>query len=88
MNIDEQVNYLMRGAEYGDQQVFDAMADELRERLIESEKKLVCHSKFIVALTRHHLTCIWVIRCLCANWHSSRSWGGMTLLSSLAPLRL
>ena len=38
MNIDEQVNYLMRGAEYGDQQVFDAMADELRERLIESEK--------------------------------------------------
>jgi len=38
MNIDEQVNYLMRGAEYGDQQVFDAMADELRERLVESDK--------------------------------------------------
>ena len=38
MNIDEQLNYLMRGAEYGDQQVFDAMANELRERLVESEK--------------------------------------------------
>ena len=38
MNIDERVNYLMRGAEYGDKQVYDAMADELRERLVESDR--------------------------------------------------
>jgi len=38
MNIDQQVAYLMRGTEYGDQTFHDAMAKELRERLVESEK--------------------------------------------------
>lgn len=38
MNIDQQVNYLMRGTEYGDDITQKAMADELRQRLIDSEK--------------------------------------------------
>ena len=33
MNIDEQVAFLMRGTEYGDEQLKQAMTDELRERL-------------------------------------------------------
>jgi len=39
MTIDEQVAYLMQGAEYGDDQVKAAMAAELKERLIETEKE-------------------------------------------------
>ena len=39
MNIDEQVAYLMRGTEYGDPETYQAMAKELRERLIESERE-------------------------------------------------
>ena len=38
MNIDQQVAYLMRGVEYGDLTTQQSMADELRERLIESEQ--------------------------------------------------
>jgi tyrosyl-tRNA synthetase len=38
MNIEEQVKLLMQGTEYGDEQLKQAMADELRERLIEAEK--------------------------------------------------
>jgi tyrosyl-tRNA synthetase len=38
MNVDQQVTYLMRGVEYGDPAMFDAMKKELRERLIESER--------------------------------------------------
>jgi tyrosyl-tRNA synthetase len=34
MNIEEQVAYLMRGTEYGDEDLKGAMADELRQRLI------------------------------------------------------
>lgn len=37
MTIDERVAYLMQGTEYGDEQLKQAMADELRERLIEAE---------------------------------------------------
>ncbi len=37
MNIDEQVAYLMRGTEYGDEALKQAMAEELRQRLIEAE---------------------------------------------------
>jgi len=37
MNIDEQVALLMQGTEYGDEQLKQAMANELRERLIEAE---------------------------------------------------
>ena len=38
MNIEQQVAYLMRGVEYGDKITHQAMANELRERLLESEK--------------------------------------------------
>lgn len=39
MTIDQQVAYLMQGAEYGDGQVKKAMAAELRTRLLETEKE-------------------------------------------------
>jgi tyrosyl-tRNA synthetase len=39
MNIDKQVAILMQGTEYGDEDVKQAMADELRQRLIEAEKE-------------------------------------------------
>ena len=39
MTIDEQVAYLMFGTEYGDNQVKEAMAVELKERLLEAEKE-------------------------------------------------
>ena len=39
MGIDEQVAYLMQGAEYGDDQVKKAMAAELKTRLLEAEKE-------------------------------------------------
>jgi tyrosyl-tRNA synthetase len=39
MTIDEQVEYLMQGTEYGDDELKKAMADELRQRLIEAEKE-------------------------------------------------
>ena len=38
MNINQQVTYLMRGVEYGDPAMFEAMKNELHERLIEAEK--------------------------------------------------
>ncbi|MCC6260121.1 MAG: tyrosine--tRNA ligase [Anaerolineales bacterium] len=38
MNIEEQVELLMQGAEYGDEELKKAMAAELRERLVLSEK--------------------------------------------------
>ena len=39
MNIDEQVEYLMQGTEYGDEQLKKNMADELRSRLIACQKE-------------------------------------------------
>jgi tyrosyl-tRNA synthetase len=39
MTTDEQVAYLMQGAEYGDEQVKKAMSDELKERLLQAEKE-------------------------------------------------
>ncbi|HLF87796.1 MAG TPA: tyrosine--tRNA ligase [Anaerolineales bacterium] len=39
MNIDEQVEYLMQGTQYGDEILKRNMAAELRERLIEAEKE-------------------------------------------------
>ncbi len=39
MNIDEQVEYLMQGVDYGDLAVEQAMAVELRERLIQAERE-------------------------------------------------
>jgi hypothetical protein len=38
MNIDEQVTYLMRGTEYGDAALQQAMTEELRQRLIEAQQ--------------------------------------------------
>lgn len=37
MNIDEQVAYLMRGTEYGDEDLKNSMAEELRQRLIDAQ---------------------------------------------------
>ncbi|MFC2025803.1 tyrosine--tRNA ligase [Chloroflexota bacterium] len=37
MNIDEQVVYLMQGTEYGDQELHNSMANELRQRLTFAE---------------------------------------------------
>ncbi len=39
MDIDEQVELLMQGTEYGDQELKRAMTVELRERLIQSQKE-------------------------------------------------
>ena len=39
MNIDEQVELLMLGTEYGDEELKKAMTNELRQRLIEAEKE-------------------------------------------------
>ena len=39
MNIDQQVAYLMQGTAYGDENLKEAMAKELRERLIAAEKE-------------------------------------------------
>ena len=38
MNIDEQVELLMQGTEYGDEPLKNAMAAELRQRLLDSQK--------------------------------------------------
>jgi tyrosyl-tRNA synthetase len=38
MNIDQQVEYLMQGSDFGDANIAENMAKELRDRLIESEK--------------------------------------------------
>ena len=39
MNIEEQVSYLMRGTEYGDEDLKEAMAGELRQRLVAAQKE-------------------------------------------------
>ncbi len=39
MNIDEQVELLMEGTEYGDEALKNAMAAELRQRLIDAQKE-------------------------------------------------
>ncbi|OQY36918.1 MAG: tyrosine--tRNA ligase [Anaerolineaceae bacterium 4572_5.2] len=39
MTIDEQVALLMQGTEYGDEKMTQAMANELRERLLEAKKE-------------------------------------------------
>jgi tyrosyl-tRNA synthetase len=39
MNIDEQVQLLMQGTEYGDDELKQTMTNELRQRLIEAEKE-------------------------------------------------
>ena len=39
MNIEEQVELLMQGTEYGDDELKKAMTDELRQRLLEAQKE-------------------------------------------------
>ncbi|MCL5610971.1 MAG: tyrosine--tRNA ligase [Chloroflexi bacterium] len=39
MNIDEQVELLMQGTEYGDEKLKETMSDELRQRLTEAAKE-------------------------------------------------
>lgn len=74
MNIDEQVEYLMQGADFGDSSIADAMAEELRERLIESEKTGKLYG-FIAAMTPPQPICIWGTPSPCANYASSRNLG-------------
>ena len=38
MNIEEQVELLMQGTEYGDEELKKAMANELRQRLVDAQK--------------------------------------------------
>jgi tyrosyl-tRNA synthetase len=39
LSIDEQVVYLMQGTEYGDEDLKQAMANELRQRLVDAQKE-------------------------------------------------
>jgi tyrosyl-tRNA synthetase len=39
MTIDEQVTYLMQGTDYGDKDIQQSMAEELKERLVEAKKE-------------------------------------------------
>ena len=39
MNIEEQVELLMQGTEYGDEELKKAMTDELRQRLLDAQKE-------------------------------------------------
>ena len=39
MNLDDQVSFLMKGTEYGDEKLKLAMAAELRERLLEAQRE-------------------------------------------------
>jgi tyrosyl-tRNA synthetase len=39
ISVDEQLNYLMRGTEYGDEEIKRTMAEELRQRLIDAERE-------------------------------------------------
>ena len=38
MNVDDQVTFLMKGTEYGDDTLKQAMATELRARLVDAER--------------------------------------------------
>ena len=44
MKIDEQVELLMQGTEYGDEALKQAMATELRERLLDLVRRLLAPS--------------------------------------------
>jgi len=58
MSIDEQVNDLMKGTEYGDEALRQAMADELRQRLLEAAqegRKLRVYCGFDPRTTDLHL---------------------------------
>ena len=39
MNIEEQVELLMQGTEYGDEELKKAMTNELRQRLLDAQKE-------------------------------------------------
>lgn len=70
--IDEQVEILMSGTEYGDPQIRENMKRDLRERLLESEKPGDrCVST--AATTRARLICIWDIPSPCGSCASSRT---------------
>jgi len=57
MNIEEQVELLMQGTEYGDEELKKAMTNELRQRLIDAQKEAdLCAS--IVGMIPHQPICI------------------------------
>ena len=64
----------MQGTEYGDEELKQAMAGELRQRLVEAEKEGArCAST--AATTRPSPTCTWGTPSPCASCASSRNWG-------------
>lgn len=73
MNIDEQIELLMQGTEYGDEDLKKAMKSELRDRLVISEKEGGLYA-YIADMIPHPLTCIWAIRFPCVNSVSFRIW--------------
>jgi hypothetical protein len=72
MSIDEQVEYLMRGTEYGDEELKQTMTQELRQRLIEAGQgrplRIYCGYDRVLP------TCTWAIRSPCASCANFRSW--------------
>ena len=74
MNIEEQVELLMLGTEYGDEDLKKAMTTELRERLLLAEKEdrpLRVYCGYDPTSTD---LASWVIRSPCANCASFRIW--------------
>jgi len=73
MNINEQVEYLMQGTEYGDEQLKKNMADELRSRLITCQRKDVLCA-FIAVSTPVPPISTWVTPFQCERCASFRNW--------------
>jgi hypothetical protein len=64
VNIEEQVELLMQGTEYGDAELTKAMAADLRQRLMDVEK---------AAMIRPRPTCTSGIRSPCGNYASFKT---------------
>ena len=78
MNIEEQVELLMLGTEYGDEDLKKAMTAELRERLMLAQKE-TGRCGCIAVTTPHPQTCIWGTPLPCASCASFRIWDTKSL---------
>ena len=72
-SIDEQVAILMRGVEFGDEQIHQTMEGELRQRLEEAQRegrplRVYC------GYDPPRPTCTWATPSPCASYASSRTW--------------
>jgi hypothetical protein len=76
VNIEEQVELLMQGTEYGDEELKKAMANELRQRLLDRREMDVLYESTVVSIRRRPI-CISGIRSPCASCASSRIWDMM-----------